>query len=207
MAGLPLLSTLALEQALNAALRLDPQAPGCVAELAGKVIAIEISGIGVRLYLIPTHERLRVQGVFDGAPDVLIRGGPLSLARLGLDRGQTPAGQFASIEGDMDTARHVQRLLAAIDIDWEEHLSRLMGDVAAHQLGNVARGASAWIGKTSATLAQDVVEYLQHERRDLVARPELDEFLGGVDVLRSDADRIEARVQRLQRVLKEQGEA
>jgi ubiquinone biosynthesis protein UbiJ len=44
-------------------------------------------------------------------------------------------------------------------------------------------------------------EYLQEESRDLVSKPELEEFLVEVDQLRETADRVEARIARLERRL------
>jgi ubiquinone biosynthesis accessory factor UbiJ len=39
-----------------------------------------------------------------------------------------------------------------------------------------------------------VAEYLAHERRDLVSRPEGRQLLEGIDTLRDDVDRLEARI-------------
>ena len=43
---------------------------------------------------------------------------------------------------------------------------------------------------------------MQEESRDLVNRPELEEFLLGVDQLREMADRVEVRLARLEQRLK-----
>ena len=45
---------------------------------------------------------------------------------------------------------------------------------------------------------ENIAEYLQEEGRDLVNRTELEEFLPGVDELRDTADRVEARLGRLE---------
>jgi len=47
-----------------------------------------------------------------------------------------------------------------------------------------------------------IAEYLQEEGRDLVNKTELEEFLRGVDELRETADRIEARLGRLEQRVK-----
>ena len=75
----------------------------------------------------------------------------------------------------------------------------------AHQAGNAARGMLAWGRSTLDTVSRDVAEYLHEESRDLPTRGEVDEFLSGIDKLRSDADRLEARAQRLQGWLAERG--
>jgi len=44
-----------------------------------------------------------------------------------------------------------------------------------------------------------VAEYLAHESRDLVSRPEAEHFLRGVEQLREQLDRIDARLQLMER--------
>jgi ubiquinone biosynthesis protein UbiJ len=57
----------------------------------------------------------------------------------------------------------------------------------------------AWARKARRIAGENVAEYLQEESRDLVNRTELDEFLQGVDSLRDTADRVAARLARLER--------
>ena len=92
-------------------------------------------------------------------------------------------------------------MLASFDIDWEELLSQYLGDIAAHQIGNVVRDVSGWAEEARHTLAQDTVEYLRNEAAILVETREIAEFVDAVDALRSDVDRLEARLQRIARAL------
>jgi len=188
-----------IESVLNEALKLDPESLDKIAALEGKVIALEISGLGVTLYLMPTADGVQLHSVLEGDADVLIKGGPLGLARMGLSRHPASLfGEGVEIEGDVDLGRKVQKIIDDLDIDWEEPLSHLLGDVAAHQLGNLFRGAAQWAKKSGETFSEDLVEYLQEESRDLVVRSELDQFLDNVDTLRVDVERLEQRVRRLQ---------
>lgn len=196
---LPLLATAALEKALNHCLQMDPESLAQVSQLEGKVIALEILGLGKSIYLVPTVDGLRVQSVFEGDADVTIKGGVFSLARLGLS--EDPASVFGDgveMEGDAQLGRKIQHILNGLDLDWEEQLSRLTGDVIAHQVGNTVRDLFDWGSKTAETAARDVSEYFQEESRDLVVKPELDPFLDHVDTLRSDVDRLAQRIKRLQ---------
>ena len=61
--------------------------------------------------------------------------------------------------------------------DLEEELSRVIGDVAAHQIGNVARTALGFARRAHDTLQQNVAEYLQEEGRDVPSRTEAEEFM------------------------------
>jgi ubiquinone biosynthesis protein UbiJ len=192
-----------LEQALNTALALDPKTGIRLARLQGKFIAVELRGTGITLTLQPTTEgKLRLMGDYDGEVDTTLRGAPFSLLHMGL--GRTGEGMFSGaveIDGDVELGTQIQRVFEKLDIDWEEHISRLTGDIVAHQIGNSVRGLFAWAERTADHLGHDVADYLQEENDTLPVDWEVEEFIQGVDTLRSDVDRIEARVKRLQRQL------
>ena len=189
------LLTAGLETALNRYLRLDPDALTCIKTLSGKVIAVEPRGLRLILYFLPGPDGIQLTDVYTGPPDVLIRGAPLALFRQARPGGRTVSGDI-EIEGDAQLGKAFQELLAGIDIDWEEHLSRLVGDAAAHQIGKTVGGLRSW-GRTAIdTLLQNAGEYLQHEVRDLPPRGAMEAFLDAVDTLRADTDRLEARIRR-----------
>ncbi len=197
--ALPLMAMSLVEKLLNEALALDPESLAKIAQLEGKVIGLQISGLDLKFYLMPCPDGVKLHSYLEGEPDVFIKGGPAGLIRLGLSNDTSALfGESVEIEGDMDLGRKIQRIIDGLDIDWEEQLSRLTGDVAAHQIGNFLRGASQWSRNASETFSEDAVEYLQEESRDLVVQAELDELLDNIDALRMDADRLEQRVKRLQ---------
>jgi ubiquinone biosynthesis protein UbiJ len=105
------------------------------------------------------------------------------------------------IEGDAEVAQAFRDLLKAAQPDVEEELSRLIGDVGAHQLGNLARGALQFGQRVADTFARNVSEYLQEESRDLMTRVEVDEFIEAVDQLRDGVDRAEARLAQMRKEL------
>lgn len=201
MADLPrLLPLAALEAALNAALSLDPVTRDRLAALEGRVVGLEFRGLGVSLYLLPGHGGFQLLGDYAGEPDTRLSGTPFGLLRLGLAP-MTGSGLFGgevTITGDVELGQRFKAILDGLEVDWEEHLSHLVGDVVAHQLGNLARGFAAWGRKSLGSLARDTGEYLQEERGWLPHRYGVDDWLTEVDLLRSDVDRMEARVQRLQ---------
>ncbi len=195
---LPMLATTALEKALNQCLRLDPETLADVIALEGRVIAFEVQGLGIELFLVPTAEGLRLQTIFEGQADVRVKGGLFGLARMGLsERPASVFGDGVEIEGDTHLARQIQRILDSLDIDWEEQLSRFSGDIVAHQLGNIVRGAVSWGRNSVGIFGRDVVEYLQEESRDLVVKEEVTPFYDEVDALRANADRFEQGLQLL----------
>ena len=189
-----------LESAFNRYLRLDPTAGDRLAGLDGRVIALELRGLDLMLVF-----RVQGQGIAfidepELKPDTVLRGTPLGITRLGFGRGNATGTLFSGeveISGDVETGQAFKAILDAIDIDWEEQLSRLTGDVLAHQMGNAARHAGSWLGHVRLTLEQDLSEYLQEELRVVPTRIEIENLIEDIGRLGMDADRLEARIRRL----------
>jgi ubiquinone biosynthesis accessory factor UbiJ len=102
------------------------------------------------------------------------------------------------ISGDTHLGHQFGEFMAGLDIDWEEQLSRLTGDVIAHEIGNAARGLLDWGSRQTRTFEQNLQEYLQEELRMTPSRLEIEPFLADVDRLRDDVERLDARISRLQ---------
>jgi len=133
-------------------------------------------------------------------PDTVLRGTPLGITRLGLGRGNATGTLFSGdveIAGDVETGQAFKAVLDAIDIDWEEQLSRFTGDMLAHQMGNAARHAGRWLDHARLTLERDLSEYLQEELRVVPTRIEIENLIEDIGRLGMDTDRLEARLRRL----------
>ena len=189
-----------LETALNGYLGLDPVTRQRLAALHGRTVGVEMAGLGLTLFFTADEAGvLQVYGRHEGEPDCWLRGTPLDLLRAG-DHAKGPDQLFSQrvrIEGDSALAQRFGAILADVDIDWEEHLSRIVGDVAAHEVGSAARAARDFGQRTGRTAEQNLREYLQEESRLLPTRYEAKEFLDAVDALRDDVERLAARVERL----------
>ena len=193
--------TATIENVLNRGLPRSPRAQQLCAELAGRRIAIEAPAIA-RLLVESTGNSLRVTRGSSTAADVEIVGGPLSLLALGGSAADRPLSRREiEVRGDAELAEKFRELARLLAPDPEEELSILVGDVAAHRVGRLARGALDWTRNAAATLLRDAGEYFSHERGDLVSREEGEQFLRGVDALREDLDRLDARLELLQRRL------
>jgi ubiquinone biosynthesis protein UbiJ len=187
-----------IENALNRGLPLSPRAQALCRELTGRKLAIEVPPLA-RLLVESTGETLRVTRG-EGLADAEVSGGPLGLLALSGDA--TPAalrGRGVEIRGDAVIAERFRELGRLLRPDLEELLARAVGDVPAHQMGHFTRLALAWSGSAAKTTLTNIAEYLAHERRDLVPRNEGEQFLRGVDALREDVDRLQARLDLLMR--------
>jgi len=187
------------EAVLNRNIAASATARALCRQLDGKVLALHVTGTPVSLYLRGTGERMELDTSHTGSATATLSGGPLSLLRLaGSSPDATLRASSVHIEGNAEVAQVFSELLKHSHPDLEEELSRVIGDVAAHQVGNVARSALAFGRRAADTFTQNLAEFLQEESRDLPTRTEADEFLAGVDRLRDDVDRIEARIKLLE---------
>jgi len=170
-----------------------------LAGLSGKVMAVHLRETGVAVYLRPGSESLQLSFHAATEPGAVMSTGLVGLLRLVAEDPETllRAG-LLRLDGDPELARQFQALLHQARPDWEEELSRLLGDVAAHQLGNLARGLFAWGREAGESLQRNAAEYLQEESRDLVAPAEARDFMQQVDSLRDDVERAAARLRRLE---------
>jgi ubiquinone biosynthesis protein UbiJ len=188
--------TATIENVLNRGLPRSPRAQQLCAELTGRRVAVQVREV-VRLLVESTGNSLRITRG-DTPADAEIVGGPFGLLALG---GATPDAVLqrgdVEIRGDAELAQRFRELALLLRPDLEEELSVVLGDVPAHQAARLARLAFGWTQKAAATTARNFAEYLSHERRDLVPRKEGDQFLRGVDTLREDLDRLEARIELL----------
>lgn len=197
--SLPQLVIASFETAFNQYIALDPEAMPRFEAMEGKIIAIEMIGLNETLYLFPGSDGIMVMSDFDGEADARLTGTPLALARLSLQKNAMPvlfSGEVR-ITGDTRLGHQFKKILANLDIDWEEQLSRVSGDMIAHQIGNGVRELGHWLKRSKRSFEMDIGEYLQEESQILPAKAEIDRFVSNVDKLRSDIDRLQARVDRL----------
>ena len=197
----PALPSRLLERLIDGALDLDPETRSALAGLSGKVVAVESSG-AVSLRVRIEDERVHIEPRDDtGDADVTIRGAPLSLLRFVFagDREAQILSEEVSLQGDIALATRLQQIAGRLDIDFEEAFARHLGDAPAHELVRAMRGFGGWLSGTGSALLADASEYLRHETALTPRRAEVDRFVNDVDDLRDDAERLEARVARLER--------
>lgn len=189
-----------IEKTLNHYLSLDPQLAERSKQLNGKSIAIEFKIIPIKFYVLFSSKGLHLLDDYQAPVDTTIRGTPFALAKLGLSTAEQSRSLFADdveIEGDIELGQAIKQFFDNIDIDWEEQLSRLTGDVAAHQVGNMMRSARDWFSDARQTTQHNATEYVQEELRQFPPREEVNDFFTDIDTLRNDVDRIAARFERL----------
>jgi len=189
-----------LNAAMNRNVAQSGRATTIAQQLEGRTLALEFAGTPVTLLFRVADGRIAIGLRSDAdTADATLTGSPLSLlSMVGPDAEERFRGSSIRIAGDAEVAQRFRDLLQQAQPDLEEELSRVVGDVAAHQVASFARGFFAWGRKAADSFSANVAEYLQEEGRDVPARVEVEEFLESVDQLREATDRLEARLARLE---------
>jgi ubiquinone biosynthesis accessory factor UbiJ len=184
-----------IEAALNRGLPRSMRARELCAELNGRRLAVEVTGVGTWLLSSDGLTLHLEQPTPPVTADASLRCGLVSLLRLATSGSRELVQRgLVELSGDAEVAQAFQELGERLRPDLEEELSLVLGDVPAHQLARFAGGLLDWGAQAARTGVQNVGEYLAHERGDLVSRPEAEAFFGDVDGLREDLDRLAARL-------------
>ena len=198
----PLLMS-ALETALNKYLALDQNRGVFLAPLAGKVITVTITPFNETIYLCPSADSIQFLDQCPDQPDTHLTGSVFAFGLMGLSA--KPMRSIFSgevkIEGDMTTGRKFQELFANLDINLEQLLAHYTGERVAYNISQFFRAGKDWSKESIETFRLNASEFLQEETRDLPAGPEVDIFYVQVDELRTDFDRLQSRVERLEKQL------
>lgn len=167
--------------------------------LDGRVVAVRVRHTALAMYFLVDSDGIRLTGEFNGEPDVAIAGSLAALASLAGRAGEDAvrAGSL-DLVGDAEVAEQFRRLLQLGRPDPEEELAGLVGDAAAHSIGQFARSLGDWGRRARATFTQNLGEYLQEESRAVPSRHETDSFREAVENLRDDVERLEARLKRIE---------
>jgi ubiquinone biosynthesis protein UbiJ len=193
--------TQAIENLLNRNLPRSPRALELCGQLSGKRVRIEARGLGWVLVAESLNTSIRLTREDSGKhpPDADISGSLLNLAALaGTHPEEVIQRGDVTIRGDAEVAQKFRELAMLLRPDVEEELSRLIGDTPAHQALRFVKLATGFGRRAAQTSVRNVAEYLAHERGDLVPRAEAEDFYRGVERLREDLDRLDARARLLE---------
>ena len=133
-----------IEKILNRSLPRSPRAQALAAALAGRSMAVEMTGAGP-VVVSSTGEHIRIErGTGDRGGRERQCAAPSACWpwRAGSPRACAATG--ATISGDSEVAQKFSELLGLLRPDPEEELAQLVGDAPAHHLGRLARAAAGF---------------------------------------------------------------
>lgn len=177
-----------LSSLINRILDRDPEKSERLAKYDGKIIQLELLPIALNLYLVIDNNHLNITRECNTPPDATIK---------------VITHKDIEVTGDLIFLQDFKNRLSEIDPDWEEGLAQLVGDPLAHQIGNFFRQANHTQKGFRTQFGRNITEYLQEETDCLPTREEVEDFYKDVDTLYLNTERLEARLNLLQKTEKE----
>ena len=186
-----------LEHAINRALELDPVSAAAIGELPGKVIRLSCTRPALELYVV-TGEPLRLLQYYEHDTDASIAGELSAWSELLLadDPGTALINGQLTVGGDSQLFLQLYAIARSLELDWEGHLARLVGDMPAYFLGRAARSLFRSGQRGSRTLQRTLDDLLHEEARLVPTRIEIYNFGQAIRQLEMQLDRLDARLQR-----------
>ncbi len=186
-----------IAEALNHLLRQNTWASEQLRAHAGKTVQLALPPVSTRLTLIDSGE-------FVPAPDDAVAAAgigstPISALRFLASR-ELPRSDLV-LHGDAELAAAVGKVLQQLEWEYEEDLSRLIGDIPAHELVKLGRRVAAEGRRQLWSLAGMFAEYWLEEQPLIAKRRHLENFAREVDRLRDGSERLAKRLEKLEHTL------
>ena len=177
----------------NHVLRSAPLALERLRKHAGRTVAVRVGPVDAALTIQTTGEL--AEAAHGVEPDLDVRISPFLLPRLAV--GEEAAFRAIEMSGDMELAQELSFLARNLDWDFEEDLSKAVGDVAAHRIAGGARAFRDWSRDSVSRMAQGAAEYWTEESPLIASRVKVEDFVSEVSRLRDAIERLEKRIERL----------
>ena len=187
-----------IETVINKVISLDPEASHGLSRLNQKVIAFHFIDIDQKLFFNIDENYIIVKAETGKDIHAELSGNLLSFFNLAIEDNSDPVFKGeVRFAGEISTAQNFQKFFTQLDIDWEEHLSQYIGDIAAHQVFKGGKALHHWLLKTSKTAQQNFSEYIRFEAKAVPAPIELENLYDDIADLKSDVERFSLKVERL----------
>lgn len=181
------------ETLLNQAVQLDDMQGQALAPCDEKVVQLTFTDLGQTFFLIyqidaDNQGAFSVQNHLMGAPDTHIQ-------LTSLDWIARQPNYDAS--GDETLAADFIQGVQSLNIDWEEQLSKITGDLVAFKIGSTVREGRKSVESAKRKASDTLREYLQFEIELLPTGPQVQRFKRDVQQTTQAVDALEKRLQAL----------
>ena len=177
-------------------LSLDIEAKNKLAEFETKKIHILVEDLSLVYYFSFKQGELYVEHQHDGEVNASISGRLSAFIAAAAAEHSSDSifkGEL-NFSGDVATAKQFQAFAQSLNIDWHEPIAQLLGDPLGHSLATGIEKLSGWLFNTASGVNKDISEYLQEEIRVTPSELEQQHFFQQVDQVRSQADRLNAKI-------------
>jgi len=181
----------------NQLLRMDGDVLNHCEKISGCCIAIHLKDIDKTLYCQPGSWGINLSLEKPNKDiDATISGRVMALVNLSLQQEKiaTSIKERVEITGNAQVAQQFQKILSELDIDWEEQIAQITGDVLAVKITRTANSVHNWLKNSLESFVLNSRDYVQHEVPMTPTVFEFSEFKQNVSTIRDDVERLEAKL-------------
>lgn len=198
------LAVAGLEDLVNRALDLDPGSRLRLNALLGRSVLVKVlfPPLDILIYLDQDKVRLTpLEAQESPSANTTVSASSFALIRQLLKVNEPFSVGELQISGDTALLQELHAIARDLDIDWESALSQLVGDAAAHQIGEGLRGFFRFAKQAASDIFKNSTTYLRESGQWFPPRWQVDDYVEEVQELRSDIERFEARMLALKKRL------
>lgn len=185
-----------LESIINRALKTDPDAFAKILSLKNQVIKIHCNDWNMKFFMIVDSSGLQFDKKYSGKINTVVTGTLNNFLHIFIKGADTKTlfNYPIDIEGNLHNIEVLRDAFKNLDIDFEEKLSHYLGDAIAHKLCFYLKTAKKTMEKSAKNITNQTKEYIHYEARNLVSKKQMEKFYKGVEKLRDDVERMEAKI-------------
>lgn len=176
------------EKITAACLKLDPGTRARLQELNGKCIAFILRDQvpyypdGITIFVLPTTSGIELSANNASIADASISLFASDLLPL-LQRADVP--EHLLVEGDHELLLKILEIVKQIDLDWEQAIAPVTGDVLAHQIGSRIRDTEKWLSQSFQEARRLANEYMDEELPIAKQSPPFKPFFEGMEKIKA----------------------
>lgn len=195
------LALAALEDMLNKALDLDPATRLQLNQHIGRSILVNVQFPHLSILVFLDEGKVRLTPAEDHLSheaNATVTASSFDLIKQALNKEQVISQSGLHLEGDVFFLHELQKISHQIDIDWEFGLSQFVGDISASQIGQGVRSLFDFAKQAANAFLNNSSQFLREDAQILPKKWQVDDYIEEVQELRTDIERLEARITLLQ---------
>ena len=191
----------ASEQAISAGMRAADIQPEQLAPMVGKVLKLSVTDLDLDVWIICGEESWWLATESQEVADVELSGTLGSLVETARSLTQPNAPlifEGLDIRGSVGVLQTMQKTFQAMDLDWEDAVTKALGPIPAGMLIQTLRTARSQWATSRDSVKRQTREFLRSEQKALVTGDTFSETEARITSLNRQMDRMEVRMKRLE---------
>lgn len=190
-----------LEQAFNFLIKEDPHLADLLSPFENKTVEVRTRQPSLTVCVILERGRIRLSGL-DAATmgieaDACIEAPAGTLFSMLTSKTKALVNTELQISGDIELVQDMLRALHKADIQWQDLVGSVFGDVVSRHMQQLAEAGGEWRAQANSRIKRNLDDYLKAEARILPHSLDAARFAEQVHDLRLQLDRLGARTQGL----------